>query len=184
MKISTKLTSAAVAGALCLAMPTMAFAAPSATATDTTETVVTVNVGGNSQNVVADNSQFTVPGAGKDATNFYLGGETINGKSATVTITAPKANTWYTVYIQDADGKVTHVSRQSNDNKQITFTIAKFPANISLVAGNNGNSDATKAGNGTSPQTGMDLTAPIAGGVITLATAAGAAFVLRKKIAE
>lgn len=186
MKITSKLTAAAVAGALCFAMPTMAFAAQSAEKTDTTTVIAQVqDQNGKTQNmeVTVTPKDFVVPGAKDAIANFQIDGQTLNGKNAIITITAPKANTSYTIYIQTPDGKISHVTRTSDDNKKLTFTVSALPVNISLVAGGaagagNGN------GNGTSPQTGMDLTAPIAGGVITLATAAGAAFVLRKKIAE
>lgn len=180
MKITKKLAAVALTGALCFAMPAMAFADGSSEKTDTTTIAIAVD-GKNVQGVASAVDNMTVPGATDALATFKITGETVNGKSGIVKIIAPKANTWYTCYIQDEKGKVTTVSRKSNDVKEITFTVPAFPVVVSLVAGQGG---STNGANGTSPQTGMDLTAPIAGGVITLATAAGAAFVLRKKIAE
>lgn len=190
MKITKKIAAVVVTGALALAMPAAAFAADStleANSPGETQNIVkeknaTVNVAGGYNvafhqvyNLVAGNAQ------GQDVlATWQITGDLVNGEKATITTSGLEKNTTYTWYVQHEKSYQT-IQFTTDDNGVGTVTTTEFSL-WSLVKGAKGNSTTARTDAGTSPQTGMDLTAPVAGTVVALVAAAGATYAIRRKI--
>lgn len=185
-----KLVSIAAAAVMMLALPTMAFAAPSPTGPNTTGDVngITVTVkadkGTVSAPAVVDKAASTVPAGVTPLVSFeVVGDKDASGVTISFNIGKEYAGHAYTIYVEHSDGtQGKDITGVVAADGSITFTVDSLSI-FSVVIGDVVSSSTANTG-ATSPQTGVDF-AGVAGGTIAMAVAAGVVFVaLRKKVTE
>ena len=170
-----RIVAIACAAALMLALPTLAWAAPSpsnnGTATGSNGVTAVVKAGsGTIESVASTTTQASNVPAGTDiVASFEVTGDATN-VDLTFNVGTQYAGHAFTVYVQHTDGTVSiHVDKLS------IFSIAIGDKVADTAAANTG---------AKSPQTGVDL-GTVAGATVVTAIAAGAVFVaLRKKVTE
>lgn len=185
-----RIVAIACAAAMMLALPTLAWAAPSPVGNNTSGDVngTVVNVTAKSGNVsapaIAPHAAKTVPAGVTPLVSFEItGDEAASGVTVSFNVGSQYANHAYTIYVEHSDGTAgENITGVVGSDGTITFTVDKLSI-FSVVIGDVASSSTTNAGS-TSPQTGVDL-GTVAGATVVTAIAAGAVFVaLRKKVTE
>ena len=183
-----RIVAIACAAALMLAMPTLAWAAPSpsnnGTVTGNNGVVAQVTAGsGTIKDVKAVDTKASNVPAGTDIVASFE----VTGDATDVTLTfnvgAKYAGYAYTVYIQHTDGTTeTATGTVAADG---TITVKADKLSIFSIAIGDKVADTAAANKGAkSPQTGVDF-GMVAGATAATAIAAGVVFIaLRKKVTE
>lgn len=182
-----KLVSIAAAAVMMLALPTMAFAAPSPTGNDTvTATVSGTTISAKATNgtvviAAAEKAASTVPDGVAPLLSFKAEGDATN-VTFSFNVGAQYANHNFTVYVEHTNGTAgENITGVVDKDGNLSFTVKGFSI-FSVVIGDL--ASTTSNTGSTSPQTGVDF-AGVAGGTIAMAVAAGVVFVaLRKKVTE
>lgn len=197
-----KLATFACALALALAMPTLAWAAPSPSEPQQTVPVadgITASVTFAGDVTVAATttqaSNVTVSGSEQVMGSIEVNGEGVsadNPLTVTFSVGSQYAGCTGKIFIQHNDGttEIRDVTIGADGTASITvtklsiFTLVVDTASVPAAGGTTGTTTGGTDASATSPQTGIDSTA-IAGGMVVMAVAAGGvAVALRKKINE
>ncbi|WP_143412156.1 hypothetical protein [Arabiibacter massiliensis] len=180
-----RIVAIACAAALMLAMPTLAWAAPSPSG----NTVKDSN--GVSATVKAESGTIegiqVSPKAASNAQGNVIASFEVKGDATNVTMTfnvgAKYAGYAYTVYIQHNDGTTEAKSGTVAADGTITVNVDKLSIFSIAIGDKVADSSASNTG-AKSPQTGVDF-GMVAGATAVAAVAAGVVFVaLRKKVTE
>jgi hypothetical protein len=183
-----RIAAIACAAALMLALPTLAWAAPSPSGNNETG-----NVGGITVTVKAENGTVSAPVASDKPAKTVPEGVTplmsfvVDGTGTNVTFSfnvgSQYANHAFTVYVEHGNGEAgENITGVVASDGTLTFTAPSLSI-FSVVIGDVVSSSTANTGS-TSPQTGIDL-GTVAGATVVTAIAAGAVFVaLRKKVTE
>lgn len=183
-----RIVAIACAAALMLALPTLAWAAPSPSGNNETG-----NVGGITVTVKAENGTVSAPVASDKPAKTVPEGVTplmsfvVDGTGTNVTFSfnvgSQYANHAFTVYVEHGNGEAgENITGVVASDGTLTFTAPSLSI-FSVVIGDVVSSSTANTGS-TSPQTGVDL-GTVAGATVVTAIAAGAVFVaLRKKVTE
>ena len=182
-----RIVAIACAAALMLALPTLAWAAPSpsnnGTATGDNGVSAVVQAGsGTIESVASTSAKASNVPAGTDiVASFEVKGDATN-VDLTFNVGAKYAGYAYTVYVQHTDGTTETLTGTVAADGTIAIHVDKLSI-FSIAIGAAGSTANANTGS-TSPQTGVDL-GTVAGATVVTAIAAGAVFVaLRKKVTE
>lgn len=187
--MKNKIVAVIAAAMLMMAMPVLAWAAPSPEAPSAkADNGTTLVVSGGQVDTIAATTQnaSNVP-AGTDVfASFEITGDIPAGETMDLTfgLGTQYAGATVTVYIQHHDGTTDIQTGTVKADGTLTITIDKLSI-FSLVVDDSTATGATNADNSsTSPKTGVDMTA-VAGGTAAAVAAAGCVFVaLRRKTNE
>ncbi|MBC2889928.1 hypothetical protein [Gordonibacter massiliensis (ex Traore et al. 2017)] len=182
-----KIVAIACAAAMMLALPTLAWAAPSpsnnGTATGDNGVTAVVKAGSGAIEGVASTAEkaSNVPAGTDVVASFKVTGDATD-VSLTFNVGAKYAGYAYTVYVEHNDGTTEALTGTVAADGTISIHVDKLSV-FSIAIGAAGTTANSNAGS-TSPQTGVDL-GTVAGATVVTAIAAGAVFVaLRKKVTE
>ncbi|WP_418256443.1 hypothetical protein [Gordonibacter urolithinfaciens] len=186
-----RIVAIACAAALMLALPTLAWAAPSpsnnGTATGSNGVTAVVKAGsGTIESVASTTTQASNVPAGTDiVASFEVTGDATN-VDLTFNVGTQYAGHAFTVYVQHTDGTTETLTGTVAADGTITIHVDNVDKlSIFSIAIGDKVADTAAANTGAkSPQTGVDL-GTVAGATVVTAIAAGAVFVaLRKKVTE
>lgn len=183
-----RIVAIACAAALMLALPTLAWAAPSpsnnGTATGSNGVTAVVKAGsGTIESVASTTTQASNVPAGTDiVASFEVTGDATN-VDLTFNVGTQYAGHAFTVYVQHTDGTTETLTGTVAADGTVSIHVDKL--SIFSIAIGDKVADTAAANTGAkSPQTGVDL-GTVAGATVVTAIAAGAVFVaLRKKVTE
>ena len=171
-----------------LALPTLAWAAPSPSGNNETGNVGGITVTAKAENgtvsapVASDKPAKTVPEGVTPLMSFVATGTGTN-VTFSFNVGSQYANHAFTVYVEHGKGEAgVNITGVVASDGTLTFTAPSLSI-FSVVIGDVVSSSTANTGS-TSPQTGVDL-GTVAGATVVTAIAAGAVFVaLRKKVTE
>ena len=184
-----KLVAITCAMALMLALPTLAFAAPSPSNPDPApvvgknEVVIAVKAGSGTVDSVdiSTTDASNVPAGSEVLASFEVKGDATD-VTLTFNVGAKYAGYSATIYIQHNDGTTEAKTVTVGADGMISVHVDKLSV-FSIVMGEKGAAAAADKG-AKSPATGVDF-GTVAGGTVAMAIAAGVVFVaLRKKVTE
>ena len=183
-----RIVAIACAAALMLALPTLAWAAPSPSGNNETGNVGGITVTAKAENgtvsapVASDKPAKTVPNGVTPLMSFVATGTGTN-VTFSFNVGSQYANHAFTVYVEHGNGEAgENITGVVASDGTLTFTAPSLSI-FSVVIGDVVSSSTANTGS-TSPQTGVDL-GTVAGATVVTAIAAGAVFVaLRKKVTE
>lgn len=182
-----RIVAIACAAALMLAMPTLAWAAPSPsgnTVTGSNGVVAQVTAGSGTIDEVkaVDTKASNVPAGTDIVASFEVTGDATD-VTLTFNVGAKYAGYAYTVYIQHTDGTTETATGTVAADGAITVKAAKLSV-FSIAIGDKVADTAAANKGAKSPQTGVDF-GMVAGATAATAIAAGVVFIaLRKKVTE